>query len=55
MLIFDGDYPMAPVALDYRRDLTQPVAEIRRRDDTKGNVAFCRCPRCARPGSPPRS
>ena len=50
MLIFDGDFPMAPVALDYRRDMTLPLDELRRRDDTPGNVALASLPEMRRAG-----
>lgn len=50
MLIFDGDYPMAPLALDHRRNLTLPIEEVRRRDDTKGNIAFASLPEMRKAG-----
>lgn len=50
MLIFDGDFPMAPLALDYRRDMTLPIHELRRRDDTPGNTAFASLPELRRGG-----
>jgi membrane dipeptidase len=50
MLIFDGDYPMAPIALDFRRDLTQPIEEVRRREATKGNIGFCSLPEMRKAG-----
>ncbi len=40
MLIFDGDYPMAPVAMRLRRDVTLPIAELRRRDRDPDDVAM---------------
>lgn len=50
MLIFDGDFPMAPIALDHRRDVTLPVDEIRRRDHHPDNIATASLPEMRRTG-----
>jgi len=44
MLIFDGDFPMAPEALDLKRDVTLPLAEMRRRDRHERDIAMASLP-----------
>ena len=50
MLIFDGDYPMAPLAMRLRRDVTQPLDELRRRDRDHENIALASIPEMRRAG-----
>jgi membrane dipeptidase len=68
MLIFDGDYPMAYGALDLKRDLTRPIADVRAAEAGSDIVATASLPelrhghiaaalvkvvgRIERPGSP---
>ena len=44
MLIFDGDYPMAPLAMQLRRDVTLPLDELRARDRDYENIALASLP-----------
>ena len=39
MLIFDGDNPMAAIAMALRRDMTLPLEEVRRRDRNHEDIA----------------
>lgn len=50
MLIFDGDYPMAPVAMRLRRDVTQSLPELRRRDRNPEDIALASLPEMRRAG-----
>ena len=50
MLIFDGDYPMAPGALGLNRDLTLPLDELRAADANPSNIPFCCLPEMRRGG-----
>ena len=50
MLIFDGDYPMAPLAMELRRDLTLPLEEVRSRDGDHENIAMASIPEMRRAG-----
>jgi membrane dipeptidase len=50
VLIFDGDYPMAPVAMRLRRDVTQPLDELRRRDHDYENIALASIPEMRKAG-----
>lgn len=68
MLIIDGDYPMAYGALDLKRDLTKPLAQVRAANTDPDNIPFACLPemrlgrvavalvkvvgRIARPGNP---
>jgi len=50
VLIFDGDFPMGPIALDLRRNLTLPIDEVRRRDRHPEDVAMASLPEMRRAG-----
>src|SRR6476661_6293032 len=50
MLIFDGDYPMAALAIQLRRDVTQPLDELRRRDRDHENIALASLPEMRKAG-----
>jgi membrane dipeptidase len=50
VLIFDGDYPMAPLAMRLRRDVTQPLEELRRRDRDYENIALASLPEMRKAG-----
>ncbi len=50
MLIVDGDYPMAPLALSLRRDVTLPLDEMRARDRDYENIALASLPEMRRAG-----
>ena len=50
MLIFDGDNPMAPIAMGHRRDMTLPLDEMRRRDRDYENIATASLPEMRRAG-----
>ena len=50
MLIFDGDYPMAALAMDLRRDVTLPIDELRKRDRDYENIAMASLPEMRRAG-----
>ncbi len=50
MLIFDGDYPMAPQALNLRRDVTLPLDELRRRDTDREDIATASLPEMRKAG-----
>src|SRR4029077_9034723 len=50
MLIFDGDYPMAPLAMTLRRDVTLPLAEMRARDRDYENIALASLPEMRKAG-----
>ena len=50
MLIFDGDFPMAPLAMQLRRDVTLPLAELRRRDRDYENIALASLPEMRKAG-----
>lgn len=48
MLIFDGDFPMAYGALELNRDLTLPLATLRRDEGASENVPFTCLPEMRR-------
>ena len=50
MLIFDGDYPMAALAMDLRRDVTLPIDELRKHDHDYENIAMASLPEMRRTG-----
>jgi membrane dipeptidase len=50
VLIFDGDYPMATLAMKLRRDVTLPLAELRRRDRDHENIALASLPEMRKAG-----
>jgi membrane dipeptidase len=50
VLIFDGDYPMASLAMELRRDVTLPLEELRKRDDDYANIAMASIPEMRRAG-----
>jgi len=50
MLIFDGDFPMAPISMDLRRDVTLPIEELRRRDKDPENIAMASLPEMRKAG-----
>jgi membrane dipeptidase len=50
VLIFDGDYPMAALAIQLRRDVTQPLDELRRRDRDHENIALASLPEMRKAG-----
>ena len=50
MLIFDGDYPMAHHAMKLRRDVTLPLAELRRRDRHYEDIAMASLPEMRKAG-----
>ena len=50
VLIFDGDFPMAPLAMQLRRDVTLPLDELRRRDKDYENIALASLPEMRRAG-----
>ena len=50
MLIFDGDYPMAVIAMDLRRDVRLPIAELRARDRNPDDVAMASLPEMRKAG-----
>src|SRR5262249_59248428 len=50
VLIFDGDYPMAPLAMTLKRDVTLPLAEMRARDGDYENIAMASIPEMRRAG-----
>jgi membrane dipeptidase len=50
VLIFDGDNPMAPIAMGYRRDMTLPLEEMRRRDRSYDDIATASLPEMRRAG-----
>lgn len=50
MLIFDGDHPIAPVAMRHRRDVTLPLDEVRRRDRSEDDIATASLPEMRKAG-----
>ena len=50
MLIFDGDNPLAAVAMHLRRDVTLPLDELRRRDTDDEDIALSSLPEMRRAG-----
>jgi membrane dipeptidase len=50
VLIFDGDFPMAPISMQLRRDVTQPLEELRRRDRDYENIALASLPEMRKAG-----
>ena len=50
VLIFDGDYPMAPLAMQLRRDVTLPLDELRARDRDYENIALASLPEMRKAG-----
>lgn len=48
MILIDGDYPMAPIAIDRNRDLTRPIEEVRAAEAESDNIVMASLPEMRR-------